>query len=56
MMLIHFIKVRFPALAELAQDHITRIKSADALDLLAQQVYAAPDKATVRFLLIPLAA
>jgi len=56
MMLISFIKVRFPALAELAQEHVTRIKSPDALDLLAQQIYAAPDEATIRFLLTPSAA
>jgi len=52
-MVVNFVKGRFPALAELAQQRVAQINNLGALDLLAQQVSAAPDEATVRWLLSP---
>ncbi len=50
-MLVNFVKLRFPALTELAQQRISQINKPDALDLLAQQIYTAPDEHMVRWLL-----
>jgi flagellar biosynthesis/type III secretory pathway protein FliH len=50
------IKVWFPPLTELARQRVSRITKPDALDLLFEQITAAPDEATVRFLLDTLAA
>jgi len=55
-MLISYVKLRFPALVELAQEELSRINSLETLDLLAQKVYTAPDEAAVRWLLTPSAA
>jgi hypothetical protein len=55
-MLILFVKLRFPDLAELAEEQLIQIKSLDALNFLAQKVYTAPDEETVRWLLTPPAA
>src|SRR6266849_2655684 len=55
-MLINYVKLRFPDLAELAQEELSRINNLETLDLLAQKVYTAPEEAMVRWLLTPPAA
>jgi hypothetical protein len=55
-MLILFVKLRFPDLAELAEQELPRINNLDKLDLLTEKIYTAPDEATVRWLLTPAAA
>ena len=49
--LVHIVKVRFPDLADFAQQQVTRFNEPVALDLLLDQVLIAPDEVTVRFLL-----
>lgn len=46
-----FIEVRFPPLAELAQQKVSQITKPERLDSLLKGVYAAPDEATVRLFL-----
>ena len=48
---VKVVRGRFPALAELAQEQVTKIDKPDALDFLFDKVSTAPDEATVRFLL-----
>jgi len=48
---VNMVRERFPAHAELAQQKVTRIKKPDALYLLISQLTAAPDEATVLFLI-----
>ena len=48
---VKVVRGRFPALAELAQEQVTKINKPDALDFLFDKVSTAPDEATVRFLL-----
>jgi len=50
-MLVRDVKVKFPALADLAQEEAERINDPAALDLLYQQVFAADDEKLVRWLL-----
>ena len=50
------VRVRFPHLTELAQQKVTRINKPDALNLLLEQVTAAPDEASARLLLEMVAA
>src|SRR5205823_3336233 len=50
-MLINIVKARFPALAELAEQKVTKINKPDALNMLAQQIFVAPDEHMVRWLL-----
>ena len=49
--LVTVIEERFPPLAELVQDKITRIDKPDALRLLLKGIAAAPDEASARLLL-----
>ena len=49
--LVNVVKVRFPALAELAQQKATEVNSPDILNYLIEQVSAAPDESMVRCLL-----
>lgn len=51
-----FVEVRFPTLTQLARERVRRIKSTDALKLLAKQVAAASNEDTMRWLLNTLAA
>jgi len=55
-MLISVIKTRFPTLTELAQQRITQIHDASALNLLVRQIVIAPDESTMRWLLDSIAA
>jgi hypothetical protein len=55
-MFVNIVKVRFPALGQLAQQEAARISNPDALDLLAQKVVTAPDENVARWLLTPPAA
>ena len=50
-MLVNVVKVRFPALAELAQQRTAQIDKPDALELLVQQISTAPDEQTAHWLL-----
>ena len=50
-MLVSIVKVRFPALAELAEQEAAKITNAGALELLVQKVVAAPDENFARWLL-----
>ena len=50
-MLVNVVKVRFPALAELAQQRTAQINKPDALELLVQQISTAPDEQTAHWLL-----
>jgi hypothetical protein len=52
-LLVSIIKARFPELAELAQQQVTKFNDPGALDLLVQKVSTAPDEAMVRWLLSP---
>ncbi len=54
--LINVVKIRFPSLADLAQQQVMHIDKPDALDLLIQKVVTAPDENMVRWLLTPSAA
>ena len=54
--LVTIVSLRFPALAELAQQQIQHLHKPDALDLLVQQVTVAPDEKMVRWLLLGLSA
>ena len=49
--LVTVIEERFPPLAELVQEKITRIDRPDALRLLLKGIAAAPDEASARLLL-----
>src|SRR5712692_519506 len=50
-MLVNIVKARFPSLAELAQQEITKIDNPAVLNLLAQQISTAPDESVARWLL-----
>ena len=50
-MLVNIVKVRFPSLAELAQQEIAKIDNPAVLNLLAQQISTAPDESVARWLL-----
>ncbi len=50
-MFTNIVKVRFPALAELAQQLSERITKPKQLDLLAQKIVVAPDEDMARWLL-----
>ncbi len=54
--LVNVVKVRFPALAEMAQQKATEVNSPDILNYLIEQITAEPDEAVVRALLRPTAA
>jgi len=49
--LVNVVKVRFPALAEMAQQKATEVNSPDILNYLIEQVSTAPDESMVRWLL-----
>ena len=49
--LVNIVSVRFPALAELAQQQVKHLTKPEVLDQLVQQAMTAPDEATVRWLL-----
>ncbi len=49
------VKVRFPELAELAQQKVAQINQPETLNLLLEQIAAAPDEQFVRQLLHPIA-
>jgi hypothetical protein len=51
-----FVKARFPALAELAQERIVRLNKPDELNRLTEQIAGAPDEDTARRALDTLAA
>ncbi len=51
MALVTAIKVRFPELAELAQQKVVKIHDPSNLDLLLKQVITAPDERTAHWLL-----
>ncbi len=53
---VTIVKVRFPPLTDLARQKVKRIKQPEKLDLLLEQVTAAPDEATARWLLSSIAA
>jgi len=50
-MLVNIVKARFPSLAELAQQEITKIDNPAVLDVLAQKISTAPDESMVHWLL-----
>ncbi len=50
------IKLRFPPLAELAQQKVSRVRQPDALNLLLDQVTSVPDEDAARSLLDQIAA
>ena len=50
------VEVRFPSLAELAQQNIVQITKPDQLDLLIQEIVHAPDETIVRWILSTIAA
>jgi len=54
--LVSAIKVRFPELADLAQEKVVKIQDMSNLDLLLKQVITAPDERAVRWLLSTVAA
>jgi hypothetical protein len=54
--LVSIVKVRFPALTELAQREVARFNTPGALELLIQKVVTATDENMVRWLLNPPAA
>jgi hypothetical protein len=45
------VRVRFPALTELAQQKVTSVTSPDILNFLLEKIVAAPDETIARFLL-----
>jgi hypothetical protein len=45
------VKLRFPALVELAQEKVNRFDSPDVLDLLLREMVMVPDEAIARLLL-----
>src|SRR5205085_5103807 len=47
------VKVRFPALAELAEQEAAKITNAGAIELLVQRIVAAPNEDIARWLLSP---
>lgn len=49
--LVHLVKARFPALADLAQEEVERINKPDMLDMLVQQIAIADDEKMARWLL-----
>lgn len=49
--LVNIVGVRFPAIAELAQQQVKHLNKPEVLDQLVQQAMTAPDEATVRWLL-----
>jgi len=51
-----FVKARFPALAEIAQERIVRLNKPDELNRLTEQIAGAPDEDTARRALDTLAA
>ena len=50
-MLVNVVRVRYPDLAEFAQQQVSHFDKPDALELLIEQVVTAPDASTVRWLL-----
>ena len=54
--LVNVVKVRFPALAEMAQQKTREVNSPDILNYLIEQITAESDEAVVRALLRPTAA
>ena len=54
--LVNVVKVRFPALAEMAQQKATEVNSPDILNYLIEQITAESEEAVVRALLRPTAA
>ncbi len=50
-MFVNVVRVRFPALAELAQQEAMQIHSPETLDLLTQKVVDAANEEIVRWLL-----
>jgi hypothetical protein len=50
------VKEQYPALTELAQERVLRIKQPDVLHALIKQIYKAPDETFARWALITLAA
>jgi len=51
--LVNVVKLRFPALAELAQEKATQVDNPDVLAYLVEQVSTAPDENMVRWILRP---
>ena len=51
--LVNVVKVRFPALTELAQQKVAQINTPEVLNYLLEQIAAEPDEAVVRALLRP---
>ena len=49
--LISAVKIRFPALVELAQEKANRFNSPNVLDLLLREMVAVPDESIARLLL-----
>ncbi|MHB8599079.1 MAG: hypothetical protein ACYDER_19980 [Ktedonobacteraceae bacterium] len=56
MALVSAVRVRFPELAELAQQKVSKINDASNLDMLLKHVITAPDERTARWLLTSAAA
>ena len=55
-MIVGLVEVRFPSLAELAQERVALVRNTDALSQLMKQVATVPDEATALWLLNSLAA